>query len=74
MNYAKIVRRIRNMDLLFDSDEDHKIHRILRRALEKKVAQQNAEDERTRHQRVGPYSGLTRAELARTGTLETDWY
>jgi hypothetical protein len=23
---------------------------------------------------VGPYSGLTRAELARTGTCETDWY
>ena len=23
---------------------------------------------------VGPYSGLTRQELARTGTCETDWY
>lgn len=23
---------------------------------------------------VGPYSGLTRPELARTGTCETDWF
>ena len=23
---------------------------------------------------VGPYSGLTRAELGRTGTCETDWF
>ena len=23
---------------------------------------------------VGPYSGLTRSELARTGTCETDWF
>jgi len=25
-------------------------------------------------QPVGPYSGLTRAELRKTGTCETDWY
>lgn len=24
--------------------------------------------------RVGPYSGLTRRELRKTGTCETDWY
>lgn len=74
MNYTKIVRRIRNMDLLFDSDDNHKIHRILRKAVTKKVAQQRAEDDARGLPKRGPYSGMTRSELARSGTSEPDWY
>jgi hypothetical protein len=69
MNYDKIIRRIRNSPLLFDSEDDHKIHRILKKALSMS---------RKRRERatpsVGIYSGLTRRELARSGTCEPDWY
>ena len=29
---------------------------------------------RTKQRSVGPYSGLTKGELLRTGTCETDWF
>jgi hypothetical protein len=69
MDYAKLVRNLRRHDLLFDSADDHKIHRILRKALTlqaKRFEQKKAS--------VGRYSGLTKRELAQSGTCETDWF
>ena len=70
MNYDRLVRRIRNSHLLFDTEDDHKIHRILSKAL----TGLRKERERGPAAPVGPYSGMTRRELARSGTCEPDWY
>lgn len=67
MDYDKLIRRLRNDPLLFDSDDDHKIHRILGKALERRRSS-------TATPKRGPYSGLTQKELALSGTCETDWY
>ena len=69
MNYDKIIRQIRNSPLLFDSEDDHKIHRILRKALS--MARKRREQQ---PRSVGVYSGLTRQELALSGTCEADWF
>ena len=69
MDYARLIRNLRRDPRLFDTDDDHKIHRILLKALQ------------IRHKRylaparlTGPYSGLTHDELAASGTCEPDWY
>ena len=66
-DYERMVHQIRGDPRLFDAPESHKIHRVLRKAIKHKVA-------RYPKPPVGPYSGLTRGELARSGTVETDWY
>jgi hypothetical protein len=70
MNYDKLIRQIRNSPLLFDSEDDHKIHRILGKALEMRSKRVYAKEPK----RVGQYSGMTKQELSLTGTCETDWY
>jgi hypothetical protein len=70
MDYSKIIRRLRNDPRLFDTDDDHKIHRILGKALQMRRKREYANQSRP----VGPYSGLTRAQLAKSGTCETDWF
>ena len=66
MDYDRIVTRLRSDDRLFTAPDSHKIHRVLRRAIRRKVEQYPP-------QRVGPFSGLTAAELRMSGTCETDW-
>jgi len=68
MNYERIVRNIRRDPRLF-ADDAVKIGRVLMKAKSKMLAQREPKP-----QPVGPYSGLTRAELRATGTCETDWY
>ena len=71
MNYERLIRAIRNSPLLFDSEDDHKIHRILGKALQmRRKERENNPPVKI----VGPYSGLTRQELAASGTCEPDWY
>ena len=66
MNYDRIVARLRRDSRIFTAPNDHKIHRILLHAKRRKVEQYPPS-------RVGPYSGLTAAELRMSGTCETDW-
>lgn len=69
MNYARILRHIRQRVFDYPAAVEEKVERVMqqvkRRVLEK---QETAPVER------GPFSGLTRAELAKTGTCEADWY
>ena len=69
MNYERLIRQIRNSPLLFDSDDDHKIHRILGKA-----QHMRAKRRVNQPQSRGPYSGMTRRELAMSGTCEPDWF
>ena len=69
MNYERLIRQIRNSPLLFDSDDDHKIHRILGKAQAIR-AKRRVDPPQAR----GPYSGMTKRELAMSGTCEPDWF
>lgn len=72
MHYTNLVRRLRNDPRLFDESDEHKIHRILRKAIRRMAIERRVADKRER--KVGPYSGLTSRELASSGTCETDWF
>ena len=65
------IRRLRHNPLLFDSDEDHKIHRILGKALARR---RKLREKYEPPAAKGQYSGMTKRELAATGTCETDWF
>lgn len=65
---VKAVRRLRSKIFDYPPEKCGQADRALEYLLER--AQRQRRDER---QSVGPYSGLTRRELARTGTVETDW-
>ena len=67
LRLKRIIRAAMQADIFFESDEfSARVHAI-RRKLNKRYPD-------TREIVTGKYSGLTRAELARTGTCETDWY
>lgn len=68
MNCEQIVRNIRRDPRLF-GDDTVKIDRVLRKAKSRMLTQR-----RRTIPPVGPYSGLTRAELRQSGTCEPDWY
>lgn len=65
----RLIRRLRNSPKLWE-DNDIYTQRIwkLHKALSKEYAVQLDKTPR------GPYSGLTRRELAQSGTCETDWF
>lgn len=71
MNVDKAIRRIRNSGALFHENETYadKAYRILGKLLDKRAKMRY-----DKPREVGPYSGLTKAELAASGTCETDWY
>lgn len=71
MNYSKLVSRIRNKVFDYPPEMDEKVTRVLRKCVAKKIEQR---DKAAGPEPKGPYSGLTRRELALTGTCETDWY
>ncbi len=68
MNYERLVRRLRQSPKLW-ADDNTKIARILTEAKRRMIAQRSK-----RVEDVGPYSGLTRAELRASRTCEPDWY
>ncbi len=65
--YDRLIRRLRNDPRLWD--EDDRVYDILGKALARRTKLR----ERVPDQ-VGPYSGLTRSELAASGTCEADWF
>ncbi len=67
MNYENLVRKIRQSPKLF-ADDSVKIDRVLAEAKRRMLATRKSET------KVGQWSGLTRRELAQSGTCETDWY
>ena len=69
MDYNKLIRQIRSSPLLFDSEDSHKIHRILRKAIKMRRNERELISESR-----GFYSGMTKRELAATGTCEPDWF
>lgn len=71
MNYERLLRKLRRDDRLFDESAEHKINRVLLAVKARVLDTQRLQ--RLQHA-AGPYSGLTRAELRRTGTCEPDWY
>ena len=67
LRLKRTIRAAMHTDVFFESDEfSDRVHAI-RRKLNKRYPD-------TLTIPTGKYSGLTRQELARTGTCETDWY
>lgn len=65
--YDRLIRRLRADPRLWD--EDDRVYKILGKALDRRAKiRSNAP------QSVGVFSGLTRGELRRSGTCETDWF
>ena len=65
--YDRLIRRLRADPRLFD--EDDRVYDILGKALDRR-----AKIRRNTPKNVGVFSGLTRSELRRSGTCETDWF
>lgn len=61
------LRRLRQKIFDYPPEQEERAARVLH-YLKRRVMRQR------REHRVGPYSGLTRRELALTGTCEPDWY
>jgi hypothetical protein len=64
-----IIRRIRNSEQLWEENDIY--HKRLGKLLE---AARNERAKLPDTTPRGPYSGMTRRELAMTGTCEPDWY
>lgn len=67
MNYEIITRRIRQRIFDYPPELEEKAGRVLEKCITRKIRQYPQE-------KRGPYSGLTRRELAQTRTCEPDWY
>ena len=67
--YDRLIRRLRSDPRLWD--KDGRVSRILGMALERRASLRKLNSE---SKIIGPYSGLTKQELRRTVTCETDWY
>ena len=67
--YDRLIRRFRNDPRLWD--EDDRVYNLLGKAqaMRRKLRKQDPEP-----RKVGPYSGMTKRELAMSGTCETDWF
>jgi len=74
MNHERLLRRLRNDPRLFGGDdkESARVQHALLRAKRhcSDLFRQRAEASIKR----GPYSGMTRRELAQSGTCEPDWF
>ena len=67
MNYEKIVRQLRQRIFDYTGEQEKKADRVLSKAIKHKVKQYPPKP-------VGIYSGLSKSELRRSGTCETDWF
>jgi hypothetical protein len=65
----RLIRRTRNSDRMWDDNDIyyHRLGKLKAALIEERKRLPDAEPR-------GPHSGLTRAELAATGTCEPDWY
>jgi len=68
----KAVRAIRQKIFDYPVEKEDQAGRVLD-YLKKRMFRGRAIVEREQGKVVGKYSGLTRRELAKTGTCETDW-
>lgn len=64
--YQRVIRRARTSDRFWDDDAYSARVNEVRKKLNARYPDEGK-------QPVGQYSGLTRSELAKTGTCETDW-
>lgn len=72
--YHKSVRALRRMrSIIFDYPEHQEAQASRVLHILKARHLRDRRDERA-HAPTGPYSGLTRRELAATGTCEADWF
>jgi len=68
MNYTKLTRKLRQRIFDYPDNLQEKADRILKKAIVGKILQNKKTEAK------GIYSELTKQELAKTGTCETDWY
>ena len=69
MTSEQALRKIRTKIFLYPDNKQDQADRVLA-YLKKRTLR----DRPVIHQAIGPYSGLTQAELRATGKCETDWY
>ena len=69
MNYQPILRRLRQKAFDYPPEMDNKFARVITKVKARSMAQETREP-----QKRGPFSGLTRHELAASRTCETDWF
>ena len=65
---AAALNRIRSFIFEYPPEKEDQADRVLCYLKERKMR------DNKNHFKTGPYSGLTRKDLARTRTCETDWY
>lgn len=68
MNYSRVLRRLRQRIFDYPASLEAKADRVLGAVKTKAIQQPGPAVPR------GPFSGLTRAELAASRTCEPDWY
>ena len=68
MIYEKVLRRLRQKAFDYPESVADKFNRILTKVKARSIRQREAIP-----QARGPFSGLTRSELAASRTCETDW-
>jgi len=69
MNTENLLRALRRHRLLWEGGpKGEQVSRLIRRAKERLIRERRDNEAR------GVYSGLTRAELRKSRTCETDWY
>ena len=70
--YERLLSRLRDDPRLWDeSPASERLTALIKQVKEKVIA---LREDLQREASVGPYSGLTRQELRKSGTLETDWF
>jgi len=74
MNWDQIIEDLRNHPRL--TDKDNRVYLLLRKIQARKRPRRNpvSKPPVLFQEPVGPYSGLTKAELRASGTCEPDWY
>lgn len=66
------LRRMRQRIFDYPPEKGEQADRVLRYLIKRMLRERKQET--SRKEATGPYSGLTREELARTGTCEPDWF
>jgi hypothetical protein len=69
MSSETALRRMRQKIFDYPDDRQEQADRVLHYLKERMMRYRTQSTEKP-----GPYSGLTRSELRRSGTCETDWY
>ena len=67
------LRRLRSNIFSYEQEKEAKAGRVID-ALVTRAMRNNRNERLNQSNAKGYWSGLTKAELARTGTCETDWF